>query len=177
MRKSFLAAAVATAVTVAVFAASSGTRGPITVGQFAVKVSRAMGNASADQRAAVSSLKKLGVNLGSDLGATLTEGQAARIMSDLGLRVVTAHPDSAMSSAKADQLAGMAGSVSIASVVPADVTVPPACLQQRNRGQCDTCCTNFLISINIDPNTTPVCAKACKIVLPPGKQSPSEPQP
>jgi hypothetical protein len=177
MRKSFLAAAVATAVTVAVFAASSGTQRPVTIGQFAVKVSRAMGNASANQSVAVSSLKKLGVNLGTDLNASLTEGQAARIMSDLGLRVTTAHPDSAMTSGKADQLAGMAGSASVASLVPADFLIPPACLQQRNRGQCDTCCTNYLISINIDPNTTPACARACKVIPPPGKQSPSEPVP
>lgn len=176
MRKSLLIAAVATAAAVAVFAASSGTQRTVTVGEFAVKVSRAMGNTSPNQSAAVSSLKKLGVNLGGDLSASLTEGTAARIMGDLGLRVSSTHPDSVLTPGKADQLAGLARSVSLATVAPQDIALPGECLDLRNRGQCDTCCTNYLTSIGVSTNT-PICAKFCSQVVPPGHQSPSEPQP
>ncbi len=177
MRKSWLVTAVATALAVAAFAASSGVQRSITVGEFAVKISKAMGNTSADQKAAVSTLKKLGVSVGTDLSASLTEGQAARILGDLGLTVTAAHPDSALTAGKAEQLAGMARSVSLATVAPQDVALPTSCLELRNRGQCDTCCTNYLVSIHINPNTTPICAKFCAVIVPPGHQSPSEPQP
>ena len=75
------------------------------VGDFALKVSRAMGQEPADQAAAVAALKKAGVDLGKDLGAGLTAGRAASILRDLGLRVTTPQePAAGISVAKADQI-------------------------------------------------------------------------
>ena len=79
--------------------------GVATVGDFALKVSRALGQQPADQAAAVAALKKAGVDLGKDLGAGLTAGRAASILRDLGLRVTDPkEPAAAISMAKADQI-------------------------------------------------------------------------
>jgi len=79
--------------------------GLATVGDFALKVSRALGQQPADQAAAVAALKKAGVDLGKDLGAGLTAGRAASILRDLGLRVTDPkEPAAAISMAKADQI-------------------------------------------------------------------------
>ncbi len=59
----------------------------MTVGDFALKVARAMGQRPADQAAAVSALKKAGVDLGADSSASLTMGRAARILRGFGLKV------------------------------------------------------------------------------------------
>jgi len=89
-----------------VFAAwGASDAGLATVGDFALKISRAMGQQPADQAAAVAALKKAGVDLGKDLGAGLTAGRAASILRDLGLRVTAPQePAAAISMAKADQI-------------------------------------------------------------------------
>ncbi len=60
MRKWLLVTTVVAAFSVVIFAAP--TQRPVTVGEFAVKVSRAIGINSANSDMAVSSLRKLGVN-------------------------------------------------------------------------------------------------------------------
>lgn len=173
MRKSYLVLAACTALTVTAFAASGSVqKSKVTVGQFAVKVSKALGNPAADERAAVDSLKALGVTVG-DASASLTEGVAARMLADLGVQVSTKTPDSAVTSGKADQLiavVGLAGST--ISVVPA-TDLPTACLQNKNRGLCNDCCQAALGGSEF--STT--CAKFCKAVLPPGQESPTDPTP
>ena len=176
MKKSLLVLAVSTALTVAAFsAASTAQKSTVTVGDFAVKVSRAIGQPVTTPSAAVQSLKSLGVKI-DDVNASLTEGTAARILGDLGLRVSTANPGSAVTPGKADQLAAVVGLASSASSISPDATLPTQCLDNKNRGICNDCCN---AATGCDPATgcgTP-CAKFCKAVLPPGQQSPSDPQP
>jgi hypothetical protein len=179
MRKSILVLAVSVALTAAAFAAGEGPKTTPTVGEFALKVNTALGNKAVSQKAAADSLRSLGVNLGADLGAPLTEERAAGILADLGVKVTTANPKSPLSAAKADQLLAGVSLSSAASVVPSN-DLPTQCLNSPNRGTCVECCKAAVGLIeNIqgklqDPGK--VCSNLCKSVLPPGQASPSEPQ-
>jgi len=179
MRKYLTVLTVGAVLTVAAFAAASNAQKPaVTVGDFAVKVTSAIGQPVASPGAAVQSLKSLGVNI-EDANARLTEGTAAKILADLGLRVSTSNPGSAVTSAKADQLAAFAGLASTASSVSPETDLPTQCLQNANRGTCVDCCKIALGCTNLQAQcefSTP-CAKFCKQVLPPGQQSPSDPNP
>ncbi len=175
-RKYLVVVAVSAALTVAAFAASSNAqKSTITVGDFAVKVTRAFGQPVTDRSAAVASLKTLGVKIG-DVNTSLTEGMAAKILADLGLRVSTTSPNSAVTVGKADQLAAIAGlASSVSSPTPAS-DLPTYCTLLRNRGQCDTCCTTALgCDVDFTPCNGGVCAKMCHVVPPPGQVSPSDP--
>jgi hypothetical protein len=181
MRKPFLALAVSAALTVAVFAATSDSpkSSPITMGEFAMKVSKALGREQADPKTAVESLKSLGAKFEADLQARVTEGQAARILTDLGVRVSTSTPAKGLTLGKADQLMALASfSSSAASVSPAD-EFPTQCLAVKNRGACQECCK---AAFGCAPSPALCdfaneCAKSCKDVVPPGHQSPDEPLP
>jgi len=170
MRKSLVVVAVSAALTVAAFAASSNSRkSTVTVGDFAVKVTRAIGQPVSDRSAAVQSLRTRGVEIG-EANASLTEGMAAKILADLGLRVSTTSPDSAVTLGKADQLATMVGlASSAASVAPAD-GLPTQCLTGTKQ-ECKTCCW---AATGCDVSMCPECTKFCK-VLKPGNPSPSDP--
>jgi len=178
MRKSLVVVAASVALAVAAFAASSTAQKPtITVGDFAMKVSAAMGQPVTDRSAAVQSLRTLGVKI-SDVNASLTEGMAAKILTDLGVRVSTASPNSVVSPGKADQMAGFASLAASPAVAPAD-GFPSQCLNSPNRGTCQECCKTAL---GCAPSPALCefasgCAKTCKTVLPPGHQSPSDPAP
>lgn len=106
MKRSTWSAMAASVMALSVFAAwGAPDAGLATVGDFALKVSRAMGQQPADQAAAVAALRKAGVDLGKDLGAGLTAGRAASILRDLGVRVTDPQqPAAAISIAKADQI-------------------------------------------------------------------------
>jgi len=177
-RKSALGLLVGAALTATIFAATTGAQKPtVTVGDFAVKLSKALGTPVTDQRAAVDSLKSLGVQVGSNLNAGLTEGAAARILTELGVRTSTSRPDSPVSEGRADQIAAVAGmNASASSPAPDAIGLPTQCLELRNRGQCVNCCD---AAVGCDPTTgcSSPCAKFCQTVLPPGKSSPDEPQP
>ena len=159
---------------------------PETIGGFAVKVASALNLAATDQKAAVASLKGAGLDLQLDLqvdlSAPLTEGAVARMFFDLGIPVaLTRVPDREVTSRRADQILISAdiGSWTLAAGGPPEPIPPPVvCLQERNRGQCQSCCTDATRCGN-NPNTIScnVCARFCKAVLPPGQESPSEPQP
>jgi hypothetical protein len=140
-------------------------------------VSAAMGQPVTDRSAAVQSLRTLGVKI-SDPNASLTEGLAARILTDLGLRVSTASPNSAVTPGKADQLAGFAGLAASPAVAPAN-GLPSQCLSSPNRGICQDCCK---AALGCAPSPAlcefaSSCSKFCKTVPPPGHQSPSDPNP
>ncbi len=171
--------AVSAALTVAVFAAASNAPKPtLTVGDFAVKVTTAIGQPVTSTSAAVQSLKSLGVKI-DDANANLTEGMAARMLTDLGLRVSTASPNNSVTAGKADQLAAVAGLASSVSSINPDTDLPNVCLNESNRGNCQNCCKTALgcaPSPALCDFASP-CAKFCKAVLPPGQQSPSDPQP
>ncbi len=179
MRKPFLAIAVSVALTVAVFAAGSTSpkSSPITLGEFAMKVSRALGKVPADPKAAVSSLKTMGAKVEADLASRVTEGQAARILTDLGLRVTTNTPSKALTVGRTDQLLLAVGpSASAASVSPE--AIPTECFDVKTRGNCVECCK---AAFGCDPSPAlcefaSTCSHACKILPPPGHASPDEPQ-
>lgn len=159
----------------AAFAATGEVQKPaVTVGDFAVKLTKALGKPATDQKTAVETLKSLGVQVGGDLSAGLTEGVAARILGDLGLRTAITRSDGPVSDKKADQLASLAG-VGAGSKLPTGTPLPTQCLEERNRGQCENCCHAALAAAGIVDNKG--CTVFCKSVLPPGKSSPDEPQP
>jgi hypothetical protein len=180
MRKPILALAVSAVLTVAVFAAPSDAPKSTTVGAFAVKVSAALGQKAADPKAAADTLRSMGVNLGKDLSAPLTEERAKQILTDLGAsNLRTSNPGNGLSAAKADQLLASV-SLSSAATSIAPEALPTQCLNSFNRGTCVECCkvevgliTNVAGKLQ-DPGT--VCSNFCKSVLPPGQASPSEPQ-
>jgi hypothetical protein len=174
-----LVLAVSAALTVVAFAAAgSAQKSTVTVGDFAVKVTKAIGQPVSSPSAAVESLKSLGVKI-DDVNARLTEGSAARILADLGMRVSTANPNSALTSAKADQLAAVVGLASSASSISPDTDLPTQCLDVKNRGNCQDCCK---AALGCAPSPAlcdfaSACSKFCKQVPPPGQASPSDPQP
>jgi hypothetical protein len=76
-----------------------------TVGDFALRVSRVLGQQPADMPAAVATLRKAGVDVGNDVSAVLTEARVAGILRDLGLQVsAPALPDAGISMAKLGQI-------------------------------------------------------------------------
>jgi hypothetical protein len=179
MRKSLLVLTVSAALTVAAFAAASNAqKSTVTVGDFAVRVTKAIGQPVSTPSAAVESLKSLGVKI-DDANARLTEGTAARILADLGLRVSTANPGSALTPGKADQLAAVVGLASSASSIKSDTDLPLQCLDVKNRGDCQNCCK---AAFGCAPSPALCdfasgCAKFCNQVPPPGQASPSDPNP
>jgi hypothetical protein len=184
MRKAVLVAVVIAALTVGIFAASSNAQksAVVTVGDFALKVAKALGYAADSQQGAVKSLKKSGVDLeATDLSARLTEGKAAGILNDLGIRVSNVNPGSAISPDKADRLAAQVGlTSSVSAPTPSDGGIPTECLTLKTRGDCQDCCKAFF---GCAPSPAlcdfaSYCAKTiCRQVLPPGQVSSPEPQP
>lgn len=191
IKKSLVVLAVSVALTAGVFAAPEKPAKPQTVGEFAVKVNAALGKVSADQKTAADSLKALGVDLGKDLSAALTEQRAASILRELGVRVAPGNSNSELSAAKADQLVSAVSfrAGAAPSIAPTTVTCPGdpvcVCLEEKNRGQCEVCCKPTLCPN--DPGCDPaadglecpcatVCARQiCRAIIP-GGPSPSEPQ-
>ncbi len=127
--------------------------GKVTVGEFAVKVSQALGFETRTQTAAVNTLRVAGVSLGSDLNAPLTERMAADIMGSLGLKVTTTNPSNVLTPGKADALATNLALSSLAG--PSAGTLPPppeACRMifkkdgRIDKGKCIKCCKMAVMS-------------------------------
>lgn len=142
-KKLLLVLALSAGVAVAAFAAPGAPAAPAkaTVGEFAVKVAGALGLEATDAKAAATALKGRGVTFAADLSATLTEGEAARIMADLGVAVVApANPAAPLSAARAGSLvASIPTSASIEGISPQDEG-PTQCLSSVDRGTCVNCC-------------------------------------
>ncbi len=179
MRKQILTVMVGAALAVTVFAAvdqaTKGNKGNIgrseTLGGFAVRLASALRIEAADPEQAATSLKAAGVKLDADLSAALTEGRAARILSDLGLKVVQpAHPESVITVGRADQLVHVASAAGFTTDAPRPPgTLPEECLDLRNVGQCQTCCvaaTNCGPNPHQSPFDCNVCSKFCQALLP-----------
>jgi len=184
MRKSFLMMAVASAgLLVAAEAAPQAPNRsrPATIGDFAIKVSTALGYDDPMPDAAAGNLRRFGIDLGIDLGATLTEGLAARVMADLGYAVVKPlEPSAPVSETKAEFLAG-----TIATTGLPGVAVPEAiglgggslailqCLQSPNVGQCSQCCVALLPPRIPTGVGQQACSRVCRFNTAPA--SPSSP--
>jgi len=181
-KKPLLVLALCAGLTVAAYAVpgTSANAGKATVGEFAVKVATALGYTTPDSKAAAEALKGRGVNLVADMSATLTEGEAARIMADLGMNVTApANPGAAVSASMAGYLAGTIGAASLESL-SLEIDLPEACLHSVNRGNCVNCCKDAVGPLPDNGNGTrsagKECSKFCKANVPPGP-SPEEPAP
>jgi hypothetical protein len=185
MKKSLLALLVSVALVVPVIAATGNAAEKVnaeTVGAFAVKLAAALGTQAGSEQAAVASLRSAGVDLKADLGARLTEAEAARILADLGMQVAApTSPSNEVSSGKATQLAAAAGlSLSASSGIAISANdLPVQCLLEPNHGQCMGCCKPAL---GFDPDApkagqvSKFCAQFCKNLQEP-PPSDEEPMP
>jgi hypothetical protein len=182
-KKPLLVLGLCAGLTLAAYAVpgTSANAGKATVGEFAVKVAIALGYTTPDSKSAVEALKGRGVNFAADMSAALTEGEAARIMADLGMSVsAPTNPGAAVSASKAGFLAGTIGSSNLESLSP-EVDLPAECLNSVDRGTCVNCCKAAVGQL---PNTSgnglrdagKECSKFCKANVPPGP-SPEEPAP
>jgi hypothetical protein len=184
MKKALVVLAVCAAVTVAGFAASGGEKAT-TVGYFAVQVSKALGYKATTPQAAAAVIKqRSGVDLTANLSARLTEATAARVLSELGVKVSVGNGSGELSAKKVDSLATAVG-LSAASVLPAQFDPPTHCLQEPNRGACVDCCKDAVGQLPGDPEEDPnglrdpgkECSKFCQAIVPGPPTSPSEPLP
>jgi hypothetical protein len=173
-KKLLLVLALCAGVAVAAFAAPGApvAAGKATVGEFAVRVAGALGLDATDAKTAVGALKGRGVTFAADLSATLTEGEAARIISDLGMAVVApTNPGAAVSSARAGSLvAAIPASAGIEAISPEDEG-PTQCLSSVDRGTCVDCCKASGPGL-----TGKFCGHYCHANVPP-PVSPGEPTP
>lgn len=174
-RKHLLMLVLCAGVAVAALAAppAAAPTGKATVGEFALKVATALGYDAADAKAAVTTLQGRGLSFSADLSSTLTEGEAARIMSDLGMAVVApANPGATVSMARAGSLvASLPRSAGVESVSTSGGDPNPTqCLSSVNRGACNNCCKE---ATGLGGQ---FCGRYCHANVPP-PPSDSEPQP
>ncbi len=183
MKKSLLALLVGVALVIPVVAATGNAAEKVnaeTVGAFAVKLAAALGTPAASEQGAVASLRSAGVNLKADLSTRLTEAEAARILSDLGVKVAApSSPSNEVSSGKASQLAAAAG-LSLSASLGVEFSandLPVQCLLEDNHGQCMGCCKPALGFGEGDTGKiSKFCAQFCRNVQEP-PPSDEEPMP
>src|SRR5260221_3682940 len=144
-KKPFMVLAIAASLMATAYATHAAPTTPgksskVTVGDFAVKVAVALGYSVPDQGKAAETLRARGVSVSADLSAPLTEGQAARIMGDLGVTVTTPKdPGSELSAVKAGSLAASLSTL-LASGFSTATDLPNQCLHSVDRGTCVDCC-------------------------------------
>ena len=142
---------------------------PETVGSFAIKLATALTDEKMRLDQAVAMLRKSGAAVGTDLNARLTEEEASRILSDLGMKVMPPeNPASEVSTALGTQLAIMAGLTLSPGIE--DITFPIHCLNEKNRGQCLNCCKDANPGLDV----AKICGQICRGVVPP-PPSPDDP--
>ena len=171
-KKILLVLALSAGLTAVAFAAPAApAAAKATVGEFAVNLATALGFDANDAKAATKALAGRGVTFAADLSAPLTEGEAARIMSDLGIAVAKpANPGAAMSPARVGSLvASIPASMSIDGKVTQDEG-PTQCLSSVDRGTCVNCCKDAT------GLTGKFCGRYCHANVPP-PASDEEPQP
>lgn len=183
MRNSYLMMVVAGAglIVAAEAAQPPMTSRPATIGEFAIQVSTALGYEDPMPEAAARNLRQLGVDLGADLSATLTEDVAARVMADLGYSVVKPTvPSAPVSETKAGFLAGMLATSGLPFSADPEAIGPSAgllpilqCLQSPNVGQCSQCCVALLPPRFPTGLGHQLCNSVCRFNTPP--VSPSSP--
>ena len=113
-----------------------------TVGLFALKLARALGFEAHSAAEARDLLSAAGVTFAGRLADPLTEGEAVRVLGDLGLETApSTNPDRLLSSSVANHLAGFAARVVLeqGSVPTAQGSLPVTC-QSLDRSACFQCC-------------------------------------
>jgi hypothetical protein len=186
MRKGLLALLFSVVMIVPVMAATGTAAEKVeseTVGAFAVKLAAALGSPAGNELTAAASLRSAGVDLKANLSARLTEAEAARILSDLGMKVAPpSNPSGEVSSGKSTQLAAAAGlSLSASPGLEANGSdLPVYCLLEKNIGQCVVCCKPELGFVEGDPRAgqiTKFCTQFCKNTEPPCSSPPCDGEP
>jgi len=173
---------VAATLTLAAFVASAAplttARPRVTVGEFAVKISRALGYPADDPETASNTLRMAGVHIDADLGVPLTEGRAADMMREMGLpATVSGDPAGLMTPAAASQAATTVA-IAAATVPPGFSTteVSTTCTNVGDRTSCYNCCLSILEPrVRYPVTAILICALLCARLFPP--PSPSEPVP
>jgi hypothetical protein len=181
-KRPFVVMALAAGLVATAFAAPSSPAksSDVTVGKFAVKVASALGYAVPDQEAAAQALRGRGVTVDTNLAAPLTEGSAARMMTDLGINVTTPKdPAATVSDSRAGVLAGTMSSLATLGFTPA-TTLPDQCLHSADKGTCVDCCIAAVGPLPDPGGGTRTAGKECgrfcqANVIPP--ISPGEPTP
>lgn len=135
-----------------------------TVGQFAMKLARALGFEAHSAVEAREALSAAGVTFAGRLSDRMTEGEAARVLGDLGLQTVpSTNPDRPLSSAFIGQLAGIAarGVLEQGSVPSQQGSLPTGC-QSLDRSACFQCCIASLGRIAVVPQRMiDLCNSSC----------------
>ncbi len=164
MKRVVLALVVAAAVTGAALAGPQ-DNSAVTVGDFALKVSKALGYDVRDNEAAIRTLKTQGIDLGLDMSAKVTERMASDVLGSLGVKVTTTNPAGAISNGKLDSLVTALALDSLSTITPADLPPPPtSCRDIRNKsgkldtGKCKKCCKLAVM----DPNCQKTKSGKCK---------------
>jgi hypothetical protein len=178
--KSSRIVSVAATLTLTAFVASAAplttARPKVTVGEFAVKISRALGYPADDPEVASNTLRMAGVHIDADLSVPLTEGRAADMMREMGLpTTVSGNPASVMSPTAADR-AATSVAIAAASVPPGFSTteVTTTCTGVGDRTSCYNCCTSILLpKVRYPIAAILICALLCARLFPP--PSPSSP--
>jgi hypothetical protein len=184
MKKLLLTLVAVVALVATPLAGVSGKK--VTVGDFAVKVSQALGFKVVDRTAAVRTLEAAGVALGGNLDEPLTERVAADILGSLGVKVATLNPSDLLSPGKVDALVTSLALTSLGA--PGIGTLPPPPTQCRDilkkngqidKGKCVKCCKMAIMSADSKDkghqgrHSGKVCDRFCKTGEFP---SPSEPE-
>jgi hypothetical protein len=142
----------------------------VTIGQFAVQLSKALGAQTDSEETAATNLRLAGAHLDADLAAPLTEGRAADIMTDLGVPAqASGNPAAPMTPGKAGQAATTVA-LSIASEADgfSSESMPSNCTGVRDRASCYACCTSFLGPMSQHPlRVVLLCGVICAKLFPP----------
>jgi len=169
---------VAATMTLSVFVASAAplatARPKVTVGDFAVKVSRALGYPVDDPEAASNTLRMAGVHIDADLGVALTEGRAADMMREMGLPATVSGDPASMMSPTAAERAATSVALAAASVPPEVSTtqVTESCASVGDRASCYACCVSIVSPKVRHPIAAIlVCALLCSRLYPPPSPS------
>ncbi len=149
----------------------------VTVGDFAVKVAAALQYDASTPQVAAGALERRGINLAADLSAPMTQGEAARVLADLGIGAIAPKNSSdPVTAQQAGTLAGLISTMSVSSTADGPA-LPDQCLHSVDRGTCVECCK---VQTQCGPPPAAFdcnrCAKFCHNNVPP-PPSPGEPTP
>lgn len=172
--RSFAAATLLALFTLSAVPASA-VRPTVTVGDFAVKLTRALGYDIGDEGAAADTLRQAGVHVDPDLSTPLTESRAGDMLREMGVPSSSSgDPSAIMSPAGADRAAGAAALHLTAQVD--GYTPSPETEQCRNipdRPTCYNCCYAVLAPrVRFPVIAALLCGIVCARLYPPSPSAP-----
>lgn len=153
------------------------TRPAVTVGDFAVRLTRALGYNIDDESAAADTLRQAGVHVDPNLAAPLTESRAADMLREMGVASSTSGDPSAVLSPIGAERAAGAAALQLSAQVDAYTPGPETaqCRDVGDRMSCYNCCYSILGSRTKFPIVAVlICGLVCARLYPP--PSPSSPR-